>query len=385
MSVDINKEIQRLIHLDLTGDLTAEEAKALEAWSNESEQNRRFLHNIRQEWIVDEARQFHSIDTTAAWEKIRQQTFAKTSMPRIRKRGWLRYVAIILPIAIAASILLFHGQTKRSETAATIQSHSLKHPTLTLANGKKLTLNRQTEDEIHVHQDIIAHNTEKSLIYDTKQSAQTEHFNTITVPCGSEFQVVLADGTKIWLNADTELKYPIAFTKNERRVYLKGEAYFEVVSNPQKPFFVETQGVAIKVLGTNFNINTHCLEGIQTVLVQGSVALCREGREDLHIRPGELANFDRISSDISVRQVKTDIYTAWKGGYFVFDTETLEKIMNMLSRWYDKEILFTEPAHRQLHFSGHLKRYDNINTILSAITEVTGVKFKNKGRTILVL
>lgn len=86
MSVDINKEIQRLIHLDLTGDLTAEEAKALEAWSNESEQNRRFLHNIRQEWIVDEARQFHSIDTTAAWEKIRQQTFAKTSMPRIRKQ-----------------------------------------------------------------------------------------------------------------------------------------------------------------------------------------------------------------------------------------------------------------------------------------------------------
>ena len=182
MTVDINKEIQRLIHLDLTGDLTAAEANILEAWSNESEQNRRFLHNIRQEWIADEARQFHSIDTTAAWEKIRQQTFAKTSMPRIRKRGWLQYVAIILPIAIAASILLFHGQTKRSETAATIQSHSLKHPTLTLANGKKLTLNRQAEDEIHVHQDIIAHNTEKSLIYDTKQSAQTEHFNTITVP-----------------------------------------------------------------------------------------------------------------------------------------------------------------------------------------------------------
>ena len=115
MSIDINKEIQRLIHLDLTGDLTAEEANVLEAWSNESEQNRRFLHNIRQEWITDEARQFHSIDTAAAWEKIRQQTFAKTSMPRIRKRGWFRYVAIILPIAIAASILLFHGQTKRQQ------------------------------------------------------------------------------------------------------------------------------------------------------------------------------------------------------------------------------------------------------------------------------
>lgn len=385
MPVDINKEIQRLIHLDLTGDLTAEEAKALEAWSNESEQNRLFLHNIRQEWIADEARQFHSIDTTTAWEKIRQQTFAKTSELRIGKRGWFRYVAIVLPFAIAVSLLLFHGRQNHSETTASIPSHVLNHPVLTLANGEKMTLNQQTEDEIHVHKDIIAHNKEKSLVYETKQTIKTEQYNTITIPCGSEFQVILSDGTKIWLNADTELKYPIVFSQNERRVYLKGEAYFEVASNPQKPFFVETQGVDIKVLGTNFNINTHCLEGIQTVLVQGSVALCREGREELHIHPGELANFDRISSGISVRQVNPAIYTAWKDGYFVFDTETLEEIMNMLSRWYDKEVLFTKPAHRQLHFSGHLKRYDNINTILSAITEVTGVKFQCKGRTILVL
>ena len=153
----------------------------------------------------------------------------------------------------------------------------------------------------------------------------------------------------MWLNAATELKYPVAFHAKERRVYLKGEAYFEVAPDKNRPFYVETEEV-----------------------------------KEIRMKPGELADFDRTTTEVTLKEVDVTSYISWKEGYFVFEDEPLEEIMHTLSLWYDKEFLFVGKRSRALHFSGHIKRYERIETILSAITDVTGVEFRMNGQIILI-
>lgn len=183
----------------------------------------------------------------------------------------------------------------------------------------------------------------------------------------------------MWLNAATELKYPVAFHAKERRVYLKGEAYFEVAPDKNRPFYVETEEVKIRVLGTVFDVNTHYTRGVRTVLVEGAVALEWGDQKEIRMKPGELADFDRTTTEVTLKEVDVTSYISWKEGYFVFEDEPLEEIMHTLSLWYDKEFLFVGKRSRTLHFSGHIKRYERIETILSAITDVTGVEFRMNG------
>jgi len=180
-------------------------------------------------------------------------------------------------------------------------------------------------------------------------------------------------------NAATELKYPVAFHAKERRVYLKGEAYFEVAPDKNRPFYVETEEVKVRVLGTVFNVNTHYTRGVRTVLVEGAVALEWGDQKEIRMKPGELADFDRTTTEVTLKEVDVTSYISWKEGYFVFEDEPLEEIMHTLSLWYDKEFLFVGKRSRTLHFSGHIKRYERIETILSAITDVTGVEFRMNG------
>ena len=187
------------------------------------------------------------------------------------------------------------------------------------------------------------------------------------------------------MNSASELKYPVRFDGNERKVYLSGEAYFEVTKDTERPFYVVTEDVQIRVYGTEFNVNTHHLGKIQTVLVNGKVGIKKRGATgETMMKPGELASFDREAGTFEVKEVNVRQYVVWKDGYFTFENESLEQIMNTLSLWYDVDVFFQAEAAKQLVFTGYMKRYDDISEILNAIMDVVGVNFTINGKSIVV-
>lgn len=375
-----NNYIRRLIQLDLVGGLSPEEKGKLEDWINESEEHRLLFCKIKKQLSINEIRNYLQTDVEDAWKKVREKTFgAPPVRPRIRPR-WLKYAAVVLPVLLSIT-LWYTWKEEMKNKQATVACLS---PVLTLDNGEKYQLDPEEQTEIYVNEEVKAYQAGGGLIYDTTARQEENKYNRIEVPRGSEYWIVLPDGTRVWLNAATELKYPVAFHAKERRVYLKGEAYFEVAPDKNRPFYVETEEVKIRVLGTVFDVNTHYTRGVRTVLVEGAVALEWGDQKEIRMKPGELADFDRTTTEVTLKEVDVTSYISWKEGYFVFEDEPLEEIMHTLSLWYDKEFLFVGKRSRALHFSGHIKRYERIETILSAITDVTGVEFRMNGQIILI-
>ena len=209
--------------------------------------------------------------------------------------------------------------------------------------------------------------------------------NTLKIPRGGEFRLKLSDGTNVYLNSASELKYPVCFNEKERTVYLSGEAYFEVTEDLNRPFYVVTEEVQIRVYGTEFNVNTHQPGKVYTVLVDGKVGIKKRGVvEEVTMKPGQLASFDRKEGTIEVRDVDVRQYVVWKDGYFTFENESLEQILNTLSLWYDVDVFFQTESTKHLVFTGYMKRYNDISEILDAITDVVGVNFTINGKTIIV-
>lgn len=375
-----NNYIRRLIQLDLVGGLSPEEKGKLEDWINESEEHRLLFCKIKKQLSINEIRNYLQTDVEDAWKKVREKTFGAPAVrPRIRPK-WLKYAAVVLPVLLSIT-LWYTWKEEMKNKQATVARLS---PVLTLDNGEKYQLDPEEQTEIYVDEEVKAYQAGGGLIYDTTARQEENKYNRIEVPRGSEYWIVLPDGTRVWLNAATELKYPVAFHAKERRVYLKGEAYFEVAPDKNRPFYVETEEVKIRVLGTVFDVNTHYTRGVRTVLVEGAVALEWGDQKEIRMKPGELADFDRTTTEVTLKEVDVTSYISWKEGYFVFEDEPLEEIMHTLSLWYDKEFLFVGKRSRALHFSGHIKRYERIETILSAITDVTGVEFRMNGQIILI-
>ena len=375
-----NNYIRRLIQLDLVGGLSPEEKGKLENWIDESEEHRLLFYKIKKQLSVNEIRNYLQTDVEDAWKKVREKTFGAPAVRPRRVLKWLKYAAVVIPVSLSLS-LWYAWKEKMENKQATVACLS---PVLTLDNGEKYQLDPEEQTEIYVDEEVKAYQAGGGLIYDTTARQEENKYNRIEVPRGSEYWIVLPDGTRVWLNAATELKYPVAFHAKERRVYLKGEAYFEVAPDKNRPFYVETEEVKIRVLGTVFDVNTHYTRGVRTVLVEGAVALEWGDQKEIRMKPGELADFDRTTTEVTIKEVDVTSYISWKEGYFVFEDEPLEEIMHTLSLWYDKEFLFVGKRSRALHFSGHIKRYERIETILSAITDVTGVEFRMNGQIILI-
>lgn len=375
-----NNYIRRLIQLDLVGGLSPEEKGKLENWIDESEEHRLLFYKIKKQLSVNEIRNYLQTDVEDAWKKVREKTFGAPAVRPRRVLKWLKYAAVVIPVSLSLS-LWYAWKEKMENKQATVACLS---PVLTLDNGEKYQLDPEEQTEIYVDEEVKAYQAGGGLIYDTTARQEENKYNRIEVPRGSEYWIVLPDGTRVWLNAATELKYPVAFHAKERRVYLKGEAYFEVAPDKNRPFYVETEEVKVRVLGTVFDVNTHYTRGVRTVLVEGAVALEWGDQKEIRMKPGELADFDRTTTEVTLKEVDVTSYISWKEGYFVFEDEPLEEIMHTLSLWYDKEFLFVGKRSRALHFSGHIKRYERIETILSAITDVTGVEFRMNGQIILI-
>eukprot|EP01133_Synstelium_polycarpum_P009983 gene9983-11655_t len=256
---------------------------------------------------------------------------------------------------------------------------------LTLSDGRKISLTDAKDGALATQSGFeILKTADGQLVYKAgskRVEAGRTAYNAIETPKGGQYQIFLPDGTKVWLNAASSLKFPSTFLDlGERKVELSGEAYFEVVKDKLHPFLVESKGQEIKVLGTHFNVSSYADDAtIKTTLLEGSVKI----NSSVILKPGQQSVND--GSMISVDQVDIENAVAWKNGEFMFRNESLESIMKKVSRWYDVDVVYQNKQAGQQVFGGTISRFGKVSEVLCML-ELTGdVKFKVEGRRIIVM
>ncbi|MBW8330878.1 MAG: DUF4974 domain-containing protein [Prolixibacteraceae bacterium] len=231
-------------------------------------------------------------------------------------------------------------------------------------------------------------NTGNSLEYSSKNALSTEiKYNTLKIPRGGEYFLILSDSTKVWLNSETTLRFPVQFAADVRSVELTGEAYFEVMKNTKIPFIVNSGNQSIKVLGTQFNVSSYPEnQNIYTTLVEGNVEVSMSNNPQikLTLKPNEQSVLNSNSNQIQKRTVDVNQYVAWKDGRFVFSGQPLVEIMGTLSKWYDVQVVFSNEKDKKLMFTGNLERYADFGEILAKIEKTNEVSFVIENNTITI-
>ena len=307
-------------------------------------------------------------------------------------------------IAAAASIILctglgFYFFHRDSTTGYNLVKQDIlpgrDRATLALANGKRIDLDAIKNGTI-IHQNglTITKTNDGQLVYESSvvkdESAHSDlSYNTVETPRGGRYEIKLPDGTSVWLNAASSLKYPIQFTKNERRVSLTGEGYFEVVHDKAKPFRVESHGQVVEVIGTHFNVNTYADEKeTKTTLLEGSVKISSNQAKDIVkrseiLKPGQQASLN--NAGLIVTNVDADDAIAWQRGYFKFNRESIQSIMRKLSRWYNIDVVFETEIDPLLVFGGKISQTKNLQAVLKIMEETGNVHFRVEGRRVIVM
>jgi ferric-dicitrate binding protein FerR (iron transport regulator) len=252
---------------------------------------------------------------------------------------------------------------------------------LTLANGDTVTLDNAGNQVIKQGKTLV-HQQNGQLQYAADGSGDAVVYNTLTVPRGGQFNIVLPDGSHVWLNAASSLKYPTAFNGPNRTVEIQGEGYFEVAKNSKQPFFVKVNNMEVQVLGTSFDIMAYSDEkSVNTTLAAGAVNV-QQGSVQQRLKPGQQAVLDPATGAITVRPVDVDQVIAWKTGFFEFDNAPLTDIMRQLSRWYDIDVTYNQTVDSRL-FGGRISRSLPLSDILHML-EANGPKFLLTGRKLIV-
>lgn len=329
------------------------------------------------------------------WARLQDEE-DKTSVPIIpitSRRQWWKYAAAaIVVLAVGLGVYQWHGG-KVSEPVARQQNKMIddrivpggNKAMLKLADGSVIALN-DAENGMLTKQGgtKVLKLADGELVYETdNKQAVAGVFNTIITPRGGKYQLVLPDGSKVWMNAASSLRYPTAFDGKTREVFLTGEAYFEIAHNPAQPFHVRVNDMQVEVLGTHFNIMAYENEAANAVtLVEGAVSVSTPVQQ-VRLKPGQQMLQEsngnmNVLSDVNVQQV-----LAWKNGYFQFNSERLDRLMRQIERWYDVSVVYagTVPDRK---FGGKISRSSPLGDVLKAL-ELSDVKFKVEGKTITVI
>lgn len=379
-------DIEQLIAAELLGEtLSAEERRQLDAWLDEEPAHREQYARIRMaRFSAARYDAYRQINADRAYHD-----FLKKTRRASRRKLYMQIAAACLvPLfIIAGSIWVKHYDKALSEPVAAIMPGTT-HAVLQTAAGDSIVLNRETLAQAAV--DVSGtelRTTPRGLVMPSsdvaKPASSDNSQNVLRTAENGEFYVMLEDGTVVHLNYNTTLRYPEHFSDKERMVYLEGEAYFEVAADEDRPFKVMTRDVTIRQYGTSFNVNTYSKHVTEVVLVSGSIGVQNE-EEEYMLKPNDRMRMDSSSDHLSIEPVDVKPYVAWHEGRFVFDNESLGDIMETLSHWYAVDVVFDNPALRDLHFTGNMDRYGKLSPILRSISQTVGLRIVIKNRTIYI-
>lgn len=368
----------------LSGDASEQLCTEIEQWRKDSAEHEVYFIAFRKDYL--------KMRWALRCKLIERDHFGEIQQHIFCRMRWIR------SLRIAATVVVFLGcgmlvwwslPEERQEVTladrAEIQPGKAK-ATLILSSGSEIPIAAMNTELEERDGTTIKVDDRGEISYRSDQCilAEKEVFNRIVIPRGGEFAMLLSDGTRVWLNSATELKYPVKFVGDTRTVFLKGEAYFEVKPDVKRVFIVRTdREVEVKVYGTEFNVNTYKPGTVETVLVKGSVGI-QNGDQAIKLVPGEKADYVQGKAEIKVEAVDVAPYIAWKEGNFIFQSEPLEEIMNKLSLWYDVEVFYANNELRNICLSGDMKRYKEIGDLLYYFEKSSNVKFRIQDRTIIV-
>ncbi len=378
---------QELIDKYRKGTLSAEEEAMLEGWYLKLTAEKRL--SISEKHLAQKKR--------AIWKNLQVNNGAA----KIVKFRVLAQIAAAAIVIIAVGMLYFHQKDTTKQTVNHIAKNDI-HPGgnkayLTLANGKTIVLNTAANGQIANQAGTSVTKTGSGqLVYTLARKSAANNpseLNTITTPHGGQWQLLLPDGTKVWLNAASSLTYPVSFAAlKNRRVELSGEAYFEVAKDKTHPFIVHTIKQDVEVLGTHFNINAYADEQYtKTTLLEGSVQVAATTASAINganslawqaLKPGQQSVLS--NGDIKITAANTEAAIAWKNAMFYFENDNLENIMKRVARWYDVNIIYHNNQVKQELFSGRVSRAQNVSEVLKMLTLTGAAQFKIEGRNIIV-
>lgn len=370
----------------IRGVISPEQQERLEEWLEESETHRMLFARICDEHLQGkEIAELLSYNTGLAWVKVKQR------VERRRQRRMFNYIKLAASVVLVLGLcsVIRYKIAQRSEVVL-VKSAPIApghyRARLTFASGKSFIIDSLTDvqlcrDTVCVSDDSAAVAGNDSSIPDCRLPVA---YNKLEIPRGGEYRVVLADGTEVYLNSATELRFPEDFKNSkERVVYLSGEAFFKVAKNEKQPFIVKCGDYDVKVLGTTFNISNYRDDRTEhTTLASGKVEIGFSGRK-VTLKPGQQARIE--GENLNVKKVNVENYTSWMNAYFRFEGENIDRILKRLSRWYDVEIFYLNPSVKNYHFSGYLPRYVNISEVLDLLSMTTDVKFEVKNRSVVVM
>lgn len=369
------------------GELSKEEEKGIEQVLLEVKGMNTLVEELK-----DKNRIEHEMHIIAKFDTERVLSKLK-NRKQVKRRGilsWIAAASVVVIGGVSAWILLSQepdvdnlSVTEKFESGKAIV-------TLEMASGLKYRLDTLSSVVRNNRVNVAFDNNDgvlKIKEQDSLADGATKEigYNTVNVPYGGTYTVELCDGTKVYLNSGTTLEFPSRFDGKVRSVILKGEAYFDVARNVSKPFVVEVDEMKVKVLGTSFNVKSYVDEpGVYTTLVEGSVAILRDGQPEKKIKPGEQAYYNKGVGTLSIAEVDVNEFTSWKDGVFYFKDIALEEILRIVSRWYDLEVFYMNQGAKSVIYSGKLPMYSSVEDVLRKF-EISGdVRFELKGRTLTV-
>lgn len=363
----------------LTNSLTPQEQEELNTWLMNPYNKLQFESFVDKKTVAKGILKRSEMDSSQSWNKLANKTVRKH-----RLRNVLSYAAVItLPISVALfTFNLSDTSLDVKKVANHIEVLKYKGVVLKTHNGKSYSITStdtiiKTEDS-----EIIVKN--KQIIYDSTPSKSLKlKYNTLSIPRGSTYELILPDRSKVWLNSDTEFKYPTSFSNNKRVVYLtKGEAFFEVEKNEKKPFTVQFKGSSVEVLGTKFNVRSYVDSKTNAITLEEGSIILKNNYNLIKLVPNQQAIV--ANNSIHIKRVDASLFGSWRSGQLNYKDQSLESIMNDLQRHYNMKVLYQDKIVMRKRFSISLEKGISIEQILNGIQRTGKIKFQINGKTIII-
>lgn len=332
------------------------------------------------------------IDIESKWKIFESKLIDSRSISKFSSNFITAVAASVTLLVIITIFFLNLSQDNSPLIIEAVVQPGKSKATLILDDGESYELSQN--NNFNISSGVTQISNEASKIsyskdkLNNKGSSSDEIYHTLEIPRGGEYFIELSDGTKIWINSDSKLRYPVEFMGQSRKIELIGEAYFEVAHNSDKPFIVTSGTQRVEVLGTSFNISSYETDDfILTTLVEGQVKVENSLNEQksTHLKSNQQSILDKKTGLIESKEVKVDEYVAWQTGWFRFNDKSISQIMVALARWYDLEVVFENENISNKHFSGGFKRYDSFDQARKIIEQTGEIYFKVEGKKVIIL
>ena len=370
----------RLIYRKIEGKLSAVEEERFETWLKEGREHREYYERMRRMYQQENIQEIAIGKIQDAWEMFEKRVQGRLRVKR--KRYWMWGVSVAASVVVVFCLIIYYHLDTEQKVNIAVQNivPGQYNAILEMADGatyhlggQQGSLQEKTGRQIKIDTSLVSY----LPVGDKQETPKEVVYNKLSIPRGGEYRIELEDGTKIWMNSESRLRYPVAFFNDTREVYLEGEAYFEVQRDVNRPFIVHSGEQKVTVLGTSFGISCYASEvNDYTTLVSGKVKVdFKRGKQSFVLEPGMQVAYDKKSGIATERKVDVAEFVAWKNGKYVFKQKRLEDILSTLSRWYDFEVFYQNEDVKEILFSGELRRFDDFNYLLRLIERTSDVKF----------